>query len=308
MVGSYGSRAFLLCLKIACILNRMSFMAVHIIKNINDPRVSMFHSLKGKDLENEGIFIAEGKRVAERLLEAGIEVVSCLTTDKVYKKFKLLLRKAEKNGVPVYVGNKKDLGKIIGFRFHQGILIAAKAPERKKTEDVVKKKKKGHLLVALNNITDPENVGLIVRNAGAFGADAIIVDGRTCSPYYRKSVRVAMGVIFNLPLAYEGSLVPKLKWLKKEFGTRIIVTSPAARNKNISNIDTSGNICLVFGNEGEGVSPEISRLADLKVKIPVSSWVDSINVACASSVFLHHVSMERNQKVPSSKDQVANIA
>ena len=264
------------------------------VKNIDDPRLTPYRFLKGKDLKKQGIFIAEGTRVVKELLKGKFRILSFLTTGHVYKKLKKTLRGTVKSRVPVYIGETKDLAKITGFRFHQGILASAKIPEKRTLTEIAKKiPRRGHLLVAFNSVTDPQNVGLIVRNAGGFGADAIIVDKRTCDPYYRKSVRVSIGAIFKLPVAYEDNLPASLRRLKKNFNTKIIATSPGYGTIPLEKCDFSGNVCLVFGNEGEGLSREILKLADRKVKIPLSSAVDSLNVACSSTVFLYKAALAK---------------
>jgi TrmH family RNA methyltransferase len=154
------------------------------------------------------------------------------------------------------------------------------------------------VLVALNAINDPENVGLIVRNAAAFGAQALIVDNATYDPYYRRSVRVSMGTIFKLPVYYEDDLASSLMWIKKNCNTRIIAAIPVRGTKDVAKTDFSGNICLVFGNEDKGVSRSVSRICNTKVRIPISRAVDSLNVASASAVFLYAASRYKNRTAP----------
>jgi len=254
------------------------------IRDINDPRISIYRSLKVRDLKKEGVFIAESERVVTEMLKRDFKVISCLATKNAYGRLKRHLRFVN---APIFIGKKNDLKNIIGFRFHQGVLVAAEMPKRLSAEKVLAAMKKDHTLVALNNVTDPQNVGLITRNAAAFGADAMLIDKNTCDPFYRKSMRVSVGAAFKLPIAYKITLAPILKWLKKSFNTRIIVTMPVTGSKDLDDINLSGNICLVFGNEKEGVDRDVLKVADERVKIPLTRDADSINVACASSIFLY---------------------
>jgi tRNA G18 (ribose-2'-O)-methylase SpoU len=263
------------------------------IKDISDPRIFPYRSLKGRALERDGLFIAEGPRVVEGLLKSDISVISCLATEQSYRNFKPILSRSPLKGVPIYIAKRQDVERIIGFSFHQGLMAAARLPQKRSIDKVMKPSRSAHLLVALNGVNDPENVGLIVRNAAAFGADALIVDSRTYNPYYRRAVRVSMGSLFGLGVAYEEDLASALRRLKRVCKTRIIAASPGAKNRDIVKADLSGNVCLVFGNEDKGLAPEILRVADEKVRIPISKNIDSLNVACASAIFLYSAASQR---------------
>ncbi len=263
------------------------------VKRPDDARLAIYCSLKGKHMEKDGLFIAEGPRVVKALSKTGLEALSCLTTKYSYKKARPYLSKLVKHGVPVYIADKDIIEKIIGFRFHQGLMVAARSPGKLPFDMMSNKWRSGHLLVALDGVNDPENVGLIVRNASAFGADALIVDPGSYDPYYRKAVRVSIGSIFKLPVAYEINIAASLKRLKKDFNTRIIVTSPGRGAIDIALSDLSGNICFVFGSEDAGVSNEVMRLADVMVKVPTSRNVDSLNVASTSAICLYRAAAAR---------------
>lgn len=266
------------------------------ICDIEDPRVSIYRSLKNKSLRRDGIFIAEGSRVAEHLLKSDVSILSCLTTKKCYDDFKGRLSVLAKAGAPIYIAPKDVVADIIGFDFHQGLMMAARLPKPQNLATIARQIRQPHLLVALDRINDPENVGLIARNAAAFGADCLIVDRSTHNPFYRRAVRVSMGTIFKLPVAHETDMASALKRLKKEYKTRIIVASPGAKNKHIDSVDLRGNICLVFGNEDRGISAPVWRIADELVQIRMSNRVNSLNVACASAIFLQRASAQRRAK------------
>ena len=133
-----------------------------------------------------------------------------------------------------------------------------------------------------------------MRNAAAFGADALIVDPGTHEPFYRKVARISMGSVFNIPVSYEEDLADALKGVKEKYGTRIVVPSPVTSERDINETDLSGNICIVLGNEASGASADMMDIADVKVRIPLCfERADSLNVACASAVFLHRASLSR---------------
>ena len=265
------------------------------IKDPSDPRLLAYNSLKGKSLEKDGIFIAEGEKVVKSMLESGCRIASCLTAGGAITRYRSLLAMMAKRGALVYVAADELIEEIIGFRFHKGIMAVGYCPKKITVFAALKDPKRPLFIVALNAINDPQNVGLIVRNAAAFGVQALIVDCATYDPYYRKAVRVSMGTIFRLPVCYEEDLGSSLIQLKKRHDMRIIAATPGRGTSDIAKVELSGNICFVFGNEDKGVSRGVLSIADAKVRIPISKNVDSLNVASASAVCLYEASRYRSQ-------------
>lgn len=229
------------------------------------------------------------------MIESGCEIASCLTSKGAFSRYKPLLAIIGKRRAPVYVASNELIEEIIGFRFHKGIMAVGYCPKKLTISETLKKPKCPLFLVALNAINDPQNVGLIARNAAAFGVQALIVDNATYDPYYRKAVRVSMGSIFRLPVYYENDLRSSLMWLKKKHDTRIIAATPGKGTSDIAKVALSGNVCFVFGNEDKGISRTILNIADAKVRIPISKTVDSLNVASASAVCLYKASRHKTK-------------
>ena len=264
-----------------------------VILDPNDSRLAAYNSLKGKMLEKDGIFIAEGEKVIRSMIESGCRIASCLTAIGAATRYKALLATMAERGAATYVAADKVIEEIIGFRFHKGIMAVGYCPKKVTISSSLKKSKQALFLVALNAVNDPQNVGLIVRNAAAFGVGGLIVDNATYDPYYRKAVRVSMGTIFRLPVYYEGDLGTTLVQLKKKYNTRIIAATLGRGTNEIGKIDLSGNICFVFGNEDKGISRRVLSIADAKVRIPISKAVDSLNVASAGAICLYEASRHR---------------
>jgi tRNA G18 (ribose-2'-O)-methylase SpoU len=273
--------------------SKSSFVAIH---DPDDPRLAAYNSLKGKSLEKDGIFIAEGEKVVKSMAESGCLIASCLTASGAITKYGSLFAIMAKKGAPVYVAADELIEEIIGFRFHKGIMAVGYCPKKLTVSDALKGPKHPLFLVALNAVNDPQNVGLIARNAAAFGVEALIVDHATYDPYYRKAVRVSMGAIFRLPVCYEDDLGSSLIQLKKKHDTRIIAATPGRGAVDIAKVELSGNICFVFGNEDKGISRKILSIADARVRIPISKAVDSLNVASASAVCLYEASRYRGKR------------
>jgi tRNA G18 (ribose-2'-O)-methylase SpoU len=264
------------------------------IREPDDPRLAPYRSLKGKELEKDGIFIAEGEKVVKCMVDSSCLIASCLISRETISRYKSLIAAIAKKGIPIFVANNELIEDIIGFRFHKGIMAVGYCPKKRTISGALKTFKRPLFLVALNAINDPQNVGLIARNAAAFGVQALIVDNATYDPYYRKAVRVSMGTIFRLPVYYEDDLGSSLIQLKKKYNTRIIATTPGRGTSDIAKVKLSGNICFVFGNEDKGISRRVLSVADAKVRIPILKAVDSLNVASAGAICLYEASCHRS--------------
>lgn len=261
------------------------------IEDPDDPRLSAYRSLKGKELERSGIFMAEGEKVVRCMVESGCKIASCLVSADALARCSSLIKAIAKKGAFMYTASDAVIDSIIGFRFHKGIMAVGHCPEKRTMIGTLKKFTRSRVFVALDSVNDPQNVGLITRNAAAFGAAALIVDNATYDPYYRKAVRVSMGTIFRVPVFYEKDLASSLVWLKKNLATRVIAATLSRGSKDIARVDLSGTICLVFGNEDKGVSRNVLSIADARVRIPIRKTVDSLNVASASAVCLYNARM-----------------
>jgi tRNA G18 (ribose-2'-O)-methylase SpoU len=260
------------------------------------------------DHERQGIFVAEGAKVVRRLLESSFTVVSVVLPEKWLDDFRPLLA-ARTEPIKVFVAEKDLLETLIGFSMFQGVLAVGKIPPPASLDDILLKNARPLLLVAVDGLTNAENLGALVRNGVAFGARALIVGETSSSPFLRRAVRNSMGTILQLPiveLAKQGqrhqftikphttplSLVECLRTLRAR-GVRCIAAHPHTDKKFLAHADFSGDCCLVFGSEGDGISPAVLEACDEAVAIPMPPTVDSLNVGAAAAVFLYEVSRQR---------------
>jgi tRNA G18 (ribose-2'-O)-methylase SpoU len=144
----------------------------------------------------------------------------------------------------------------------------------------------------VDGLANAENLGALVRNCVAFGVQALLVGETSCSPYLRRAVRSSMGTIMQLPLVETHQLIAALAQARV-LGLRCLAAHPHAERRAITQVDFTGDCCLVFGSEGEGLSPAIRLACDAAVSIPMPPTVDSLNVASAAAVFLYEVSRQR---------------
>ena len=260
--------------------------------------------------ERQGIFVAEGEKVVRRLLESRFEVVSVLLPEKHLEAFRPLLE-ARPEKLTVYLADKKLLESLIGFSMYQGQLAVGKIPPPASLDDILSKNTKQLLLVDVDAMTSAENLGALVRNCVAFGVQALIVGETSSSPFLRRAVRNSMGTILQLPvveLAKLGqrhlfttkphttaqTLVECLKDLRAR-GVRCVAAHPHANGKTLSQADFSGDCCIVFGSEGDGISAPVLEACDEAVAIPMPPTVDSLNVGAAAAVFLYEIARQRKK-------------
>lgn len=279
--------------------------------SLDAPELAPYRTMR-RPLEHEtqGIFIAEGEKVVRRLLESQFETVSVVLPEKHLESFRALLEKRPEN-LNVYLVEKNLLEQLTGFSMFQGILAVGKIPPPADLGDILRNSSKPRLLVAVDGLTNAENLGALVRNCAAFNAHALIV-GETCSsPFLRRAVRNSMGTILQLPvieLAKLGqrhvsidkphvtkqTLVDCIRTLR-EHGIRCIAAHPHTDKKILSQANLAGDCCIIFGSEGHGISSEVLEACDEAVAIPMPPEVDSLNVGAAAAVFLYEAARQRGK-------------
>ncbi len=280
------------------------------ITSVDAPELAPYRTMRRSAAhEAEGIFIAEGEKVTRRLLESHFTVVSIVLPEKWLEAYRPLLE-ARPETVTVYLAEKELLEAITGISLFQGVLAVGEIPDSSSLDAILAKTSKPQLLVAADELSNAENLGALVRNCVAFGVDALLV-GETCSsPYLRRAVRNSMGTIFQLPvwevrMANEAvrlrrddppkfSLVKTLQDLRTR-GIRCIAAHPHPSGKILSQADFSGDCCLVFGSEGQGISAPVLAACDKCVQIPMQQMVDSLNVGAAAAVFLYEANRQRGK-------------
>jgi tRNA G18 (ribose-2'-O)-methylase SpoU len=285
---------------------------VHKITSLGLPELAPYRTMR-RPLEHErqGIFVAEGEKVVRRLLESRFEIVSVLLPEKHLESFRPLLAARPEN-LNVYLADKKLLEQLIGFSMYQGVLAVGKIPPPAALDDILSHSPKPLLLAAVDALTSAENLGALVRNCVAFGVQALIVGETSSSPFLRRAVRNSMGTILQLPvvelaklgLRHQFTVKPHTTDLKlveclknlRARGIRCIAAHPHTDKKSLSQADFTGDCCIVFGSEGDGISKPVLEACDEAVAIPMPPAVDSLNVGAAAAVFLYEAARQRESK------------
>lgn len=260
------------------------------ITDFQAPELDVYARLREIQLLNrekpeEGIFIAESPRVIERALDAGCEPLSFLAEEKyLEKELKDIRRRCPE--IPVYTAGMDVLVQITGYKLTRGMLCAMRRPPLRTVEEVCGDASR---IAVLENVVNPTNVGAIFRSAAALHMDAVLLTPDCSDPLYRRSVRVSMGTVFQIPWTYldqaEGWKKDGTALLKK-LGFR---TAAMALTEDAVAIDdvclrSEEKLAVVLGTEGDGLAADTIADCDYRVRIPMAHGVDSLNVAAASAV------------------------
>ena len=226
-----------------------------------------------------GIFIAESPLVIGRALDADYQPLSLLVDESELKAPDLDIM-SRCGDVPVYTAEPELLTQIIGFKLTRGTLCAMRRKELPPAETLCKNARR---IAVLENVLNPTNVGAIIRSAAALNIDAVLLTNGCSDPLYRRSARVSMGTVFQIPWTYVGddyiSVLHKLG-----FKTAAMALCEDSVNIDDNNLMSEPKLAVILGSEGYGLCDETIKSSDYTVMIPMTHGVDSLNVAAASAV------------------------
>ena len=251
-------------------------------------------ALRAKHEPAKGLYIAESSTVIRRALAVGHRPRSFLMAERWLADLAPTLAAAgagPDGDVPVYVGEPEVLEAITGFHLHRGALAAMHRPPLRPVHELLAAARDGagaRRVAVLEDIVDHTNVGAIFRSAAALGVDAVLVSPRCADPLYRRSVRVSMGTVFQVPWTRLATWPGGLAELQ---GLGFTVAALALSDDAVTLDDLVAppagpptRLALVLGTEGDGLSRGAVQAADVVVRIPMAGGVDSLNVAAASAV------------------------
>lgn len=260
---------------------------VHHVIDLDDARVHEYTGLTDVALRlrrepAEGIFIAESNEVIRRALAAGHRPRSFLMSPKVLAEHGDLLGSPLCEGVPVYTAAPAQLKALTGFHLHRGALAAMDRPVLADPAALVAGARR---VVVLEDVVDHTNVGAVFRCAAGLGVDAVLVTPRCADPLYRRSVRVSMGTVFQVPWTRLDPWPAGVELLRQSgFTVAAMALGDAAVSLDDFSAALPERLAILLGTEGEGLSAPSLDLADVVVRIPMSGGVDSLNVAAAAAV------------------------
>lgn len=256
------------------------------ITDFQAPELDVYARLTEAQLLNrfepkKGMFIAESPKVIQRALDAGCEPVSILV-EKNHMNEEATAAIQRCGDIPVYTSTLDVLTQLTGFQLTRGMLCAMRRPKLKSVEEVISGARR---IAVLEDVQNPTNVGAIFRSAAALGMDAVLLTPACTNPLYRRSARVSMGTVFQIPWTYfdKGTDWPALL-RRLGFKTAAMALREDSVTIDAPQLRSEEKLAVVLGTEGDGLAESTIADCDYTVLIPMSHGVDSLNVAAASAV------------------------
>ncbi len=288
-------------------------MGIIRLTSASDPRVDVYARLTDRQLRSKleasaSVLVAESEKVVRVALASGLEPLSLLLeegqlatrgdlvdsvvglsgADVISNAGHIEIRPTGE--LPVYVLPHDEISQLVGYNVTRGVLAAFKRPAEKSAAEVLDELPCATRVAVLEGVTDATNVGAAVRSAAALGVDAMLLSPTCCDPLVRRSVRVSMGTIFQLPWGrFSAWPSPEgqdgIGLLKSRgFKTAALALRDDSYALGDPELRQVNKLAMLFGTEGDGLASETISACDYTVKIPMYHNVDSLNVASATAV------------------------
>ena len=265
-------------------------MPMILIDDARDPRLAIYGDLKAsnatRDLDE---FVVEGEKLVDQLIESRYPVRSVLLSDRHAGRIGPRIDEA----VPAYVVPHAAISRLVGFNFHQGAMASGARIEGASIDRIIEGSGHRLTLVLCPLIHNPENLGAIIRTSHVFGVDAVVV-GPSCPDYLsRRVLRVSMGTSLHLPIVRSEDIDVLLAQLGADHGIETIATVTDVDAEPIGRFVRSDRVAIVMGSEAHGLAPDWAARCVRRVTIPMRRGAESLNVAVAAGIFLHHLASDR---------------
>jgi tRNA G18 (ribose-2'-O)-methylase SpoU len=244
-----------------------------------DPRLFDFVELRD-GRSPDGAFIVEGLNPLAELVRSEYPVRSVLVAQSKLAKVAPLLDGID---APLYVGDMPLVRATVGFNLHRGVVASA---QRLATPTPLSLLDGARRIAVLENLNDVENLGNLFRSARAFGIDAVLLDPQTADPLYRRCVRVSMGHVLHVPFARFEHWPGAIAELRAT-GFTVAALTPAPDAMSIDEF-AADRVAWLLGAEGPGLTDDAMLRADVRVRIPITERVDSLNVGTAAAIAFRH--------------------
>jgi tRNA G18 (ribose-2'-O)-methylase SpoU len=255
------------------------------IADADDPRLADYRLPNATERARHETFVVEGRLLVQKLIASRFAIRSVVTTHNALAEIERALA-ARGAAACVYLADADVIARVLGFAFHRGCLAAAERPHSPALDELLAPR--ARVLLGLEGVSNPDNVGGVFRNAAAFGADGVILSPGCGDPLYRKAARVAMGGSLAVPFVHVPDWPVTLARLKAA-GFTLVALVPDAGAVELGALRVPARVALLFGAEGEGLGAATRTAADVLATIGMAPGADSLNVATASGIALHRV-------------------
>ena len=252
-------------------------------------RVTAYRHIADPDqLRDMGLFVAEGRLVVRRLIDLQEWAIdSILVTQPAAAALTDILPKTK---APVYIGSQELMNGLAGFNIHRGCLALVRRPPTP-TLDRIAAGPLSRVLV-LEGVNNPDNIGGLFRSAAAFGIELVVLGPESGDPLYRKAIRTSMGSTLSVPFVQAPQWPGAIRDLRSD-GFTVVALTPAMIAAPLEEIFPHAKLALLVGSEGTGLTEDAMRAATLRIRIPTTADVDSLNVTTAASIAMYHCFAER---------------
>lgn len=260
------------------------------IISLSNPKIRETLDIKNRRSRHKhNAFIVEGPHLIEMAISSECKIKTVFFTHAFAskKENQRLIRQILKETDEAYEISEHILDKLTDTETPQGILaVTSYTPQNL---DLIQLKT-APLLIVIDGVQEPGNLGTMIRTADAAGADAVVILKGTCDPFMQKTLRSTAGSIFNIPIVY-AKTEELFEWLTAK---KISMIATAVDSRiSLFNADLKTGITFVFGNEAHGISDEIKRKADLTIKIPIPGKAESLNVSASAAICLYEAVRQR---------------
>jgi tRNA G18 (ribose-2'-O)-methylase SpoU len=257
------------------------------IDDPDDPRIAVFRHVRERDLAGRvERFILEGDVVLRQALRHGRFPLECVLLSRRRLENDPALAASVPDTVPLLVADDAVMSRIVGFDIHRGVLAAGiRRGDLPLDEALAALPDQATVLVCVG-IANHDNMGGIFRNAAAFGASLVLLDGTSCDPLYRKAIRVSVGAAVTVPFQ-RGNDARDIVHALIAARFQVLAMSPSGE-QTLSTLPPSSRVALVLGAEGPGLPADVLAAA-IPVRLQMSGDLDSLNVATASGIALHAI-------------------
>ena len=257
------------------------------IASSGDPRLDLYRHVGDPEwLRANDLFVAEGRLIVDRLIALDSFFIRSILVNRAAHD--ALLERLSAVDAQVYVCDDATLAGITGFNFHRGCLALATRPAAEPPDRLLEARR----VLALEGVANPDNVGGLFRTAAAFGAGGVLLNATAGDPLYRKAIRTSMGAALRLPFARVEDWLGTLERFRQA-GFRIVALTPQEDAMPIGEFqqhaDPAARLLLLVGAEGPGLRDDTLGRADARVRIPIDSTVDSLNVVVAAGIALQRL-------------------